>query len=149
MAEAERYRAERRLQESEANKPRESGSEAQSSKIVQKSNRPMNREKGESEGSVQAVVDGHQKIKGVTTGVVVNGKDLSSTIAKSFDEWDVTGLPGAELLSDNVSKMHSLRQIFAFRGQKIIFRIKNIFKGLFCGTLLFHTVQGKFDNLVL
>lgn len=147
MVEAERFRAQKRLQESEANKPRESGSEVPSSKMAQKSNRPMNREKGESEGSVQAVVDSHQKIKGVSTGVV-NGKDLSSTIPKSLDEWDVTGLPGAELLSDNVSKIHSFGQIIAFRGKKLNFRI-NFFKRLFCSTLLFHTMQPFSTNLII
>lgn len=72
---------------------------------MQKASRPLNREKGENDGSPRNTNDDH-KIKG-GIGLDSGSKGSPSAnagqlAARSFDEWDITGFPGAELLSEIV-----------------------------------------------
>ncbi|XP_077216285.1 ADA2 2B isoform X2 [Tasmannia lanceolata] len=116
MVEVEQYEAQKRKRESEANalKAKESGQLAASGKVPQRANRPMNKEKGESDGSPRSAIDNH-KIKG-PTGSESGGKDSYSTttvqaITKSLQEWEITGLPGAELLSETEQQLCSRNKL--------------------------------------
>ncbi|XP_068668217.1 transcriptional adapter ADA2-like isoform X1 [Aristolochia californica] len=107
LAEAARYEAQKRPQESEVNarKPKDGSSLVPTGKVAQKSNRPTNREKVESDGSPRSIVDNHLKAKGGQLGLESGSKDPSSTpaqaMSKLLEEWDITGLPGADLLSES------------------------------------------------
>ncbi|KAK1317434.1 Transcriptional adapter ADA2 [Acorus calamus] len=103
MAEVKSYLAQKRKKESEANarKAKESGQPVTSTKPQPKANRPMHNIKSESDGSPQSVID-NIKVKGAAV-IDGGGKDSSSitaNITKSLEEWDITGLPGEELLSE-------------------------------------------------
>ncbi|MQM03703.1 hypothetical protein Taro_036492 [Colocasia esculenta] len=107
-AEADAFLAEkaRKELESSGQKSKESGQVAAGSKALQRSNRPVNREKTEYDGSPRHTVDNH-KAKG-TSGLDSSGKGPISASTgqisvKSLEEWDITGLPGADLLSESVS----------------------------------------------
>ncbi|KAL5987945.1 hypothetical protein ACLOJK_035706 [Asimina triloba] len=99
-AEAEAYLAQKKKREAEANarKAKETNQLVGNGKVLQKANRPV---KGESDGSPRNIVDNHKK---GSTALESSGKDASSaaigTVIKSLDEWDITGLPGADLLSE-------------------------------------------------
>lgn len=92
-AEADAYIAQKKKREAEANaqKVKES-TPVGGSKVLQKSNRTI---KGESPASPCGITDDN-RTRGATGN---NGKDSAST-AKSLDDWDVTGLPGADLLNE-------------------------------------------------
>lgn len=79
-----------------------SGQIVASGTSMQKGNRPMNKEKGESDGSPRIISDNHKVIGG--TGLEPGGKGspMLQASTKLFDEWDITGLPGTELLSETV-----------------------------------------------
>lgn len=116
LAEAKLYTEQKRKRELEmsAQKTKESGQVVTASKLPQKAGRPMSREKLESDGSPRNIVDSH-KIKGA--GFDSSSKDSPSATMghptpKSFDEWDITGLPGADLLNETVS--YSSLAIYAF-----------------------------------
>ncbi|XP_074557947.1 transcriptional adapter ADA2-like isoform X1 [Curcuma longa] len=105
LAEAKSYTEQKRKREPEANaqNSRENSQVLPGSKLMQKTSRPLNREKGENDGSLRNTNDDH-KVKG-GIGLDTGSKDSPSTNAgqvtvRSFDEWDITGLPGAELLSE-------------------------------------------------
>ncbi|KAG0465977.1 hypothetical protein HPP92_020141 [Vanilla planifolia] len=102
LAEAKMYTEQKRKKELEAtvSKAKEASSVVNNSKVLQKSNRPMNKEKTDSDGSPRSMVDNH-KIKGST--VLDSNSPLISgqSSFRSFDDWDLTGLPGAELLSES------------------------------------------------
>ncbi|KAK1269732.1 Transcriptional adapter ADA2 [Acorus gramineus] len=103
MAEVKSYLAQKRKKESEANarKAKENGQPVTSTKPQPKANRPVHNVKSESDGSPQSVID-NIKVKGVAV-IDGGGKDSSSitaNITKSLEEWDITGLPGEELLSE-------------------------------------------------
>ncbi|XP_011625124.1 transcriptional adapter ADA2 isoform X1 [Amborella trichopoda] len=103
LAEGERYAAEKRRKESESNikKAKEGGHLGASGKVLQKVNRPMMKEKPESDGSPGSTVD-NQKTKGpMAMDSCVN--NLSST--RAMDQWDITGLPGANLLSSSEQQL--------------------------------------------
>lgn len=107
LAEAKSYTEQKRKREPEANaqNSRENSQVLPGSKLMQKISRPLNREKGENDGSLRNTNDDH-KVKG-GIGLDTGSKDSPSTNAgqvtvRSFDEWDITGLPGAELLSEIV-----------------------------------------------
>lgn len=102
LAEAKTYIEQKRKKEIEANaqKAKESGQALLSTKGVQKTGRPA---KVESDGSPRNSVD--PKIKG-SVGLDSGGKDSPTAMGlintKSWDDWDITGVPGAELLSETV-----------------------------------------------
>ncbi|THU74195.1 hypothetical protein C4D60_Mb04t30810 [Musa balbisiana] len=105
LAEAKEYTEQKRKRELQAStqNSKENTQVLSGSKLVQKANRPLNKEKGENDGSPKNTIDNH-KIKG-GTGLDSGGKDSLSTATgqvsvRSFDEWDITGLPGTELLSE-------------------------------------------------
>ncbi|WOL07682.1 transcriptional adapter ADA2 isoform X2 [Canna indica] len=105
LAEAKAYTEQKRKKELEvsAQHSKEISQVLSGGKLVQKASRPLNREKGENDGSPRNSVDDH-KIKG-NTGLDSGSKDSSSTTggqvpSKLFDEWDITGLPGTELLNE-------------------------------------------------
>ncbi|XP_064962106.1 transcriptional adapter ADA2-like isoform X1 [Musa acuminata AAA Group] len=105
LAEAKAYTEQKQKRELEAStqNSKENTQVLSGSKLVQKANRPLNKEKGENDGSLRNTIDNY-KIKGAT-GLDSGGKDSLSTAtgqisARSFDEWDITGLPGTELLSE-------------------------------------------------
>ena len=107
LAEAKAYTEQKQKRELEAStqNSKENTQVLSGSKLVQKANRPLNKEKGENDGSLRNTIDNY-KIKGAT-GLDSGGKDSLSTAtgqisARSFDEWDITGLPGTELLSETV-----------------------------------------------
>ncbi|KAI3973887.1 hypothetical protein MKX01_030463 [Papaver californicum] len=95
-AEADRYREQKRKREAEesAFKGKESSQLGASGKFLQRVNRP----KSEPDGSSPRC-----GLKG-SAGFESGGKGLSTTPALGFasclDDWDVTGLPGSDLLSD-------------------------------------------------
>ncbi|XP_058080393.1 transcriptional adapter ADA2 isoform X2 [Magnolia sinica] len=105
-AEAEVFLAQKKKRDAEASarKAKETGQPVGNGKVLQKANRLV---KGESEGSPRSTIDNH-KMKG-STGLESGGKDSSSTttgaITKSLDEWDITGLPGADLLSETEQQL--------------------------------------------
>ncbi|XP_042438386.1 transcriptional adapter ADA2-like [Zingiber officinale] len=105
LAEAKAYTEQKRKRELEANaqNSKESSQVLPGGKLMQKASRPLNREKGENDGSPRNTNDDH-KIKG-GIGLDSSGKGSPSAnagqlAARPFDEWDITGFPGAELLSD-------------------------------------------------
>ncbi|XP_042373362.1 transcriptional adapter ADA2-like [Zingiber officinale] len=105
LAEAKSYTEQKRKRELEPNaqNSRKNYQVLPGSKLMQKTRRPLNREKGENDGSLRNMNDDH-KVKG-GIGLDTGSKDSPSTNARqvtvrSFDEWDITGLPGAELLSE-------------------------------------------------
>ncbi|XP_039130762.1 transcriptional adapter ADA2-like isoform X1 [Dioscorea cayenensis subsp. rotundata] len=109
LAEAKLYTEQKRKRELEmsAQKTKESGQVVTASKLPQKAGRPMSREKLESDGSPRNIVDSH-KIKGA--GFDSSSKDSPSATMghptpKSFDEWDITGLPGADLLNETEQQL--------------------------------------------
>lgn len=103
LAEAKMYTDQKRRKEMEANaqKTKEAGLVVNNSKVPQKMNRSLSRI--DSDGSPQSMVDNH-KIKG---GTALDSSSKESPLTsgqpnlRSFDDWDVTGLPGAELLSES------------------------------------------------
>nr|XP_010907578.1 transcriptional adapter ADA2 [Elaeis guineensis] len=100
LAEAKAYIEQKRKRELEASaqkskESKEGNQVVASSKVMQKTARPMNREKGESDGSPRNTIDNH-KIKG-GAGLDSGSKDSLFT----SDDWDITGLPGSELLSEH------------------------------------------------
>ncbi|XP_065012596.1 transcriptional adapter ADA2-like isoform X1 [Musa acuminata AAA Group] len=105
LAEAKAYTEQKRKRELEvgAQNSKENTQILSGGKVAQKANRPLNREKGDNDGSPRNTTDNH-KIKG-STGFESSGKDSPSTTTgqvsvRSFDEWDITGLPGTEFLSE-------------------------------------------------
>nr|CAD1841593.1 unnamed protein product [Ananas comosus var. bracteatus] len=105
LAEAKTYIEQKRKKEIELNaqKTKESGQALLSTKGVQKTGRPA---KVESDGSPRNSVD--PKIKG-SVGLDSGGKDSPTAMGlintKSWDDWDITGLPGAELLSETEQRL--------------------------------------------
>ncbi|RZS23765.1 hypothetical protein BHM03_00056748 [Ensete ventricosum] len=115
LAEAKAYTEQKRKRELEAStqNSKENTQVHSGSKLVQKANQPLNKEKGENDGSPRNTIDNH-KIKG-GTGLDSGGKDSLSTATgqvsvRSFDEWDITGLPGTELLSETITASFSCYQ---------------------------------------
>ncbi|KAH7673318.1 transcriptional adapter 2-alpha protein [Dioscorea alata] len=109
LAEAKLYTEQKRKRELEmsAQKTKESGQVVTASKLPQKAGRPMGREKLESDGSPRNIVDSH-KIKGA--GFDSSSKDSPSATMghptpKPFDEWDIIGLPGADLLNETEQQL--------------------------------------------
>ncbi|XP_009402837.2 transcriptional adapter ADA2 [Musa acuminata AAA Group] len=105
LAEAKAYTEQKRKREPEvgAQNSKENTQILSGGKVAQKANWPLNREKGDNDGSPRNTTDNH-KIKG-STGFDSSGKDSPSTTTgqvsvRSFDEWDITGLPGTEFLSE-------------------------------------------------
>lgn len=105
LAEAKAYTEQKRKRELEvgAQNSKENTQILSGGKVAQKANWPLNREKGDNDGSPRNTTDNH-KIKG-STGFDSSGKDSPSTTTgqvsvRSFDEWDITGLPGTEFLSE-------------------------------------------------
>ncbi|KAJ0963543.1 hypothetical protein J5N97_028665 [Dioscorea zingiberensis] len=122
LAEAKLYIEQKRKRELEmsAQKAKESG-QAVTSKLPQKAGRPMGREKLESDGSPRSIVDNH-KIKGA--GFDASSKDSPSATMglatpKSFEEWDITGLPGADLLNETEQQLCSQGRLFPSHYLKI------------------------------
>lgn len=106
-AEADAYLAEKakRELESSARKARETGQvSAGSNKGPQRTNRSVNREKGELDGSPRSAVDSHRARGG--GGLDVGGRELTpgstGPLGVKSEDWDITGLPGADLLSESV-----------------------------------------------
>ncbi|KAJ8478125.1 hypothetical protein OPV22_021852 [Ensete ventricosum] len=105
LAEAKAYTEQKRKRELDVGvqNSKENTQILSGGKVAQKANRPLNRDKGDNDGSPRSTTDNH-KIKG-STGLDSSGKDSPSTTSgqvsvRSFDEWDITGLPGTELLSE-------------------------------------------------
>lgn len=103
MAEAKAYIEQKKLRELEAsiNKTKLDSQASSSSKILN-ANELSNKEDGLSDGSPPNINEGNGG-----SGLELDGKDPSSVatmqvISKSFDVWDVTGLPGVDLLSETV-----------------------------------------------
>ncbi|XP_020570652.1 transcriptional adapter ADA2-like isoform X2 [Phalaenopsis equestris] len=104
LAEAKMYTDQKRRKEAEANAQKAKEPTAlinnNNNKLMQKINKPISRDKID-EGSPLSMVDNH-KIK--VAGLDSSSKDSPLTsgqpILRSFDDWDVTGLPGADLLSE-------------------------------------------------
>ncbi|XP_072951304.1 transcriptional adapter ADA2 isoform X2 [Typha angustifolia] len=95
LAEAKTYTEQKRKKELEASaqKVKESGQAVVSAKVVPKVSRPI---KGESDGSPRSTTDSKRSAAGFDPSC----KDSPTLqIPKSWDDWDITGLPGAELLS--------------------------------------------------
>uniref|UniRef100_A0A1D1XW14 Transcriptional adapter n=2 Tax=Anthurium amnicola TaxID=1678845 RepID=A0A1D1XW14_9ARAE len=104
--EADAYLAEKAKKELEnsGHKARDSSQVAASNKVLQRTNRPVNREKGEYDGSPRHSVD-NQKAK-VGGGLDTCGREFTSgstgqANVKPIEEWDIAGLPGADLLSES------------------------------------------------
>ncbi|KAJ4976603.1 hypothetical protein NE237_001709 [Protea cynaroides] len=100
-AEADRFIELKRKKEAEENARRvkESTQTGPSGKVLQRINRP----KGEPDGSPRGGVKG-------SFGLDSSGKDSSSTTLKqatsgSLDDWDITGYPGADLLSETEKRL--------------------------------------------
>ena len=93
LAEAKIHIEQKRKKEYELNsqKSKESGQLIPNNKSVQKMNRPM---KIESDGNLDPKKGGTGLDSPKTTGL---------TNVKQWDDWDIVGLPGAELLSSSVS----------------------------------------------
>ncbi|XP_077222100.1 transcriptional adapter ADA2-like [Tasmannia lanceolata] len=131
MADAELYEAQKRKGESEENvrKAMEGGQLVASGKVPQRANPLMNKEKGES--------DGNPKMKG-STGSESGAKDSSSTTiaqatTKSLLEWDITGLPGAELLSETEQKLCCQNRLLPSHYLKML---EILTLGMFKGTIV-------------
>jgi hypothetical protein len=98
LAEAKIHIEQKRKKEYELNaqKVKESGQVIPNNKSGQKMNRPMKIE-----------VDGSLDPKNGGTGLDSGGRDSPKTTGhtsvKQWDDWDIVGLPGAELLSASVS----------------------------------------------
>ncbi|XP_042520592.1 transcriptional adapter ADA2-like isoform X2 [Macadamia integrifolia] len=95
-SEADRFIEQKRKKEAEENNRRvkESSQVGPDGKVLQRISRP----KGEADGSPQGGVNG-------SMGLDSGGKDSSSTtfkqaISSSLDDWDITGYPGTDLLSE-------------------------------------------------
>lgn len=120
MAEAKMYTEQKRRKEMEASAQRakEPGNLINNNKITQKISRPMSRDKLDSDGSPLGIVDNY-KIKGLALDS--SGKDSPLTSGQAnlrpFDDWDVTGLPGADLLSESVSWISELILLCFFFNQ--------------------------------
>eukprot|EP01018_Ginkgo_biloba_P003732 Gb_13536 [translate_table: standard] len=106
LAEGEQYAAEKRKRESEANtkKSKESGQLVASAKVTQRTNRSINRERGEGDGSPGGMAE-NQKTKSGTGQALLGNNTCSATAGqkgtkRSLVRWDITGLPGAELLTE-------------------------------------------------
>ncbi|KAJ4980768.1 hypothetical protein NE237_031605 [Protea cynaroides] len=100
-ADAYRYIEQKRKKEAEENAHRvkESSQSGPSGKVLQRINRP----KGEPDGSPRGGVKG-------SVGLDSSGEDSSSITVKQdticfLDDWDVTGYPGAELLSETEQQL--------------------------------------------
>ncbi|XP_043692616.1 transcriptional adapter ADA2-like isoform X4 [Telopea speciosissima] len=100
-AEADRYIEQKRKKETEENarKVKESTQSGPSGKVLQRINRP----KGEPDGSPRGGVKG-------SLGLDSSGKDSSSTAVKqatacALDDWDITGYPGTDLLSETEQQL--------------------------------------------
>lgn len=93
LAEAKIHIEHKRKKEYELNaqKAKESGQLIPNNKSVQKMNRPV---KIESDGNLDAKKGGAGLDSPKTSG---------PTSVKQWDDWDIVGLPGAELLSASVS----------------------------------------------
>lgn len=132
LAEVKMYTDQKRKKELElsAQKSKESGQVVAGGKAIQKGNRPMNREKGESDGSPRNTMDNH-KVRG-GSGVESGGKDspVPQTSARSFDEWNITGLPGAELLSETVRMTNLVLSIFLLNRDQAYFYALTTFSAL-------------------
>jgi hypothetical protein len=98
LAEAKIHIEQKRKKEYELNaqKVKESGQVIPNNKSGQKMNRPMKIE-----------VDGSLDPKNGGTGLDSGGRDSPKTTGhtsvKQWDDWDIVGLPGAELLTASVS----------------------------------------------
>lgn len=98
LAEAKIHIEQKRKKEHEVNaqKAKESGQLLSNTKVVHKTNRPM---KIESDGNLD------QKKGGASLDST--GRDSPKTTGhagtKHWDDWDIVGFPGAELLSTSVS----------------------------------------------
>ncbi|XP_008800602.1 transcriptional adapter ADA2-like isoform X2 [Phoenix dactylifera] len=106
MAEAKAYIEQKKLRELEAsiNKTK-SDSQVSSSGKTLRANELSNKEDGLSDGSPQNI----NEVNG-GSGLELDRKDPSSVAtmqvpSKSFDAWDVTGLPGADLLSETEQRL--------------------------------------------
>ncbi|XP_073103747.1 transcriptional adapter ADA2 isoform X1 [Elaeis guineensis] len=106
MAEAKAYIEQKKLRELEAsmNKTKLDSQVSSSSKIL-RANELSNKEDGLSDGSPQNINEGNGG-----SGLELDGKDPSAVAtmqvtSKSFDVWDVTGLPGADLLSETERRL--------------------------------------------
>ncbi|KAG1342152.1 hypothetical protein COCNU_05G003810 [Cocos nucifera] len=106
MAEAKAYIEQKKLRELETsmNKTKLDSQVSSSSKIV-RANALSNEEDGLLDGSPQNINEGNGG-----SGLELDGKDPSSVAtiqvtSKSFDVWDVTGLPGADLLSETEQRL--------------------------------------------
>ncbi|ONK67435.1 uncharacterized protein A4U43_C06F20220 [Asparagus officinalis] len=116
--------------ETSEHKSKESDQIVSSVKAVQKSNRPISREKCEPDGSPRNTVDNH-KIRG-GNGLDPGGKDspVLQVSANAFDEWNITGLPGTELLSETEQQLccqSRLLPSFYLKMQEVL--VQEIFKG--------------------
>lgn len=115
LAEAKMYTDQKRRKEAEANaqKTKEPSVLINNNKITQKINRPISRDKIDSDGSPLSILDNH-KIKG--SAFDSSGKDSSLTSGqanlRSFDDWDITGLPGADLLSETEQLLCCQNRLF-------------------------------------
>ncbi|CAA6657304.1 unnamed protein product [Spirodela intermedia] len=108
-ADADAYLAEKakRELESSGRKVREAGQVSTGSKGPQRTNRTVNREKGEYDGSPRSTIDS-QKAKG-GGGLDAGGRDLTpgsaGPLGVKSEDWDITGLPGADLLSESEQQL--------------------------------------------
>ncbi|KAL0915502.1 hypothetical protein M5K25_015925 [Dendrobium thyrsiflorum] len=117
LAEAKMYTEQKRRREVEANvqKTKEPIALINNNKVTQKINRPMSRDKIDSDGSpLISIVDNH-KIKGLTLDS--SGKDSPVTsgqanLMRSFDDWDIIGLPGADLLTETEQLLCCQNRLF-------------------------------------
>ncbi|KAJ6848749.1 transcriptional adapter ADA2 [Iris pallida] len=135
LAEAKMFTEKRRKKELEMSgqKSKGSGQIVASSKGLQKASRTMNREKCEPDGSPQSTVDNH-KVKG-GAGLDSSGKDspsmsIGQATPKSFDEWDITGLPGADLLSETEQQLCCQSRLLPshyLKMQEVL--VQEVFKG--------------------
>ncbi|XP_031492465.1 transcriptional adapter ADA2-like isoform X2 [Nymphaea colorata] len=101
LAEGERYAAEKRKRESEANmlKAKDGNQSFAGGKVLQHVNRPGSKDKKDPDGTPG--ID-NNKIKSNSRNESGGADAFSTTtghIARILDQWDITGLPGAELLS--------------------------------------------------
>uniref|UniRef100_A0A0D6R1B1 SWIRM domain-containing protein n=1 Tax=Araucaria cunninghamii TaxID=56994 RepID=A0A0D6R1B1_ARACU len=105
LAEAEQYAAGKKKRETEASskKSKESGQLFATAKVGQRANRSVNRERGEGDSSPGSMVE-NQKAKGIG-GQAASGNSACPVttgqqgLKKSLPRWDISSLPGTDLLS--------------------------------------------------
>lgn len=123
LAEVKMYTEQKRKRELEtsAQKSKESGHTVASGKATQK---------GKSDGSPRNISDNHKVRGGSGLEPGDKGSPAPQASGKSFDEWDITGLPGTELLSETEQQLccqNRLLPSLYLKMQEVL--VQEMFKG--------------------